>query len=72
MERTCPVKHCGKAIPTDRFVCGRHWYMLSAPERKSIWSIYWRYLDGKATLDELRNDQSLMCKVIESRMPNVR
>lgn len=39
-EHTCHARGCDVQVPPRMFMCTPHWYMLTKPERDSLWAAY--------------------------------
>ena len=60
-RRRCPAPECDAAIPSDRFACRRHWYMLPSRMRDAINAAFaeWRSdIRNLAALTQLKVEQS--------------
>lgn len=40
MSHHCHATECRIGVPPQMFMCHRHWYMLSKPQKDAIWKYY--------------------------------
>lgn len=40
MSHHCHATNCSVPVPPEMFMCRRHWFMVSKPQRDAIWDSY--------------------------------
>lgn len=56
-DGSCPIEGCSRRARPGQLMCGRHWSLVPASERRVVATAYRRWLDGVGTLGELRAAQ---------------
>jgi hypothetical protein len=63
MTHRCPAAGCRRDhVPDDLLMCGQHWKMTPAPERKAVWAA-WRNGEGRASLELLYAQEAAIAAV---------
>lgn len=60
-QRRCPAPECDAAIPSERFACRYHWYMLPSRMREAINRAFAEWTDdirNVAALRQLKVEQA--------------
>ena len=72
-ERICPFTNCNKAISSQHFACGMHWFRVPEIHKKAVLLAYGKYKraegaqEGIAAGNALRAAQAAAIKAVESR-----
>lgn len=40
MTHACPVSNCAAKVPTERFMCARHWRLVPSPLKSAVYASY--------------------------------
>ena len=73
MSRKCPFTNCGKAISSQHFACGWHWFRVPEVHKKAVLLAYSAYKKAEgaqaviAAGNALRAAQEAAIKAVEGR-----